>query len=132
MAFWNRVKLFVGVEDAVADSTTPYSLIAAGTTNATLVKAGLTGLTSIHAINVNAAVRYLKLYDTARTPTAGVGTPVRRYAIPASATGAGFVLALSVPMRFNAGLGFTLTTGVLDTDATALTASDVVLTLEYV
>lgn len=118
-----------GVE---ADSTTPFSLIAAGTANATLVKTGAGKLVSIMAVNVNAAVRYLKFYDTNRKPDAGTGTPVRRYAIPASATGLGFVLAPTLPMGFFQGLAFTIVTGVADTDATAVTANDVILTLEYI
>lgn len=118
-----------GVEN---DGTTPFSLLAAATTNATLVKKGAGRLVSIFAVNVNAAVRYIKFYDSNRVPDAGTGTPVRRYAIPASTTGLGFVLTPTVPMAFFQGLAFTMTTGVADTDATALTANDVILTLEYI
>lgn len=129
---YSKSKLLVGVGDTEAEATLPFSLLAAATTNQTLVKPGPCALVSIVAINVNAAVRYLKFYDSNRAPNAGTGTPVRRYAIPGSATGAGFVLAPCVPMKFINGLAFVLTTGVADTDATALTANDVVLTLEYV
>lgn len=118
-----------GVEN---DGTTAFSLLAAATTNATLVKRGAGRLVSIFAVNVNAAVRYLKFYDSNRVPDAGTGTPIRRYAIPASTTGLGFVLTPTVPMAFFQGLAFTMTTGVADTDATALTANDVILTLEYI
>lgn len=118
-----------GVE---SDCSIPFSLLAAATTNQTLVKKGPGRLISIHAVNVNAALRYLKFYDTNSTPVAGVGQPIRRYAIPASATGLGFVLAPTIPMGFLQGLGFTIVTGVADTDATATSANDVILTLEYV
>lgn len=118
-----------GVE---SDGSTPFSLVALGTANATLVKTGPGRLISIHVVNVNAALRYLKFYDTNRKPDAGTGTPVRRYAIPASATGLGFVLAPTLPMAFFQGLAFTIVTGVADTDATAVTANDVILTLEYI
>jgi hypothetical protein len=57
---------------------------------------------------------------------------VRRYAIPASTTGAGFTIAFHVPVRFNTGIGFTMTTGVADNDVAVLTANDVILTLEYI
>lgn len=118
-----------GVEN---DGTNAFSLLAAATTNATLVKTGPGRLFCIFAVNVNAAVRYLKFYDTNRKPDAGTGTPIRRYAIPASTTGLGFVIAPTIPMGFQQGLAFTMTTGVADTDTTALTANDVTLTLEYI
>lgn len=111
--------------------TTPFSLLAAATTNATLVKKGPVKLVSIMAVNVAATVKFLKFYDSNRLPDAGTGTPVRRYAIPASTTGLGFVLCPPVPMNFSQGLAFTITGAVADTDTTVLVANDVVLTLEY-
>lgn len=129
---YQKVKSVVGVADAEADGSLPYSILAAATTNANLVKSAPGYITAIHAINVNAAVRYLRLYDSAKLPVAGSGTPSRRYAIPGSATGAGFVMVMDIPMRFLNGIGFTMTTGVADSDVAALTANDVILTIEYV
>ena len=116
---------------AEIDHTNPFSLIAAASTNATLVKGSTGQIFSIHAVNQNAAMRYIKFYDTNTLPTAGTGTPVRRYAIPASTTGLGFVLAPKLPMGFNNGIAFTITGGQADSDTTALTAGDVTLTIEY-
>jgi len=129
-----RVKMCAGGEGGgvESDCTTPFSLIAAATTNPTLVKKGPGKLVSIIAVNVNAAVRYLKFYDIGVVPIAGSAIPARRYAIPASATGLGFVLAPTVPMGFQAGLAFTITGGVADNDATVIAANDVILTLEYI
>lgn len=129
-----RVKMVAGGEGGgvESDATTPFSLLAAASGNPNLVKAGPGKLISIIAVNVNAAVRYLKFYDMAKVPIVGSGIPFRRYAIPASATGLGFVLCPAIPMGFNAGLAFTITGGAADNDATALTAGDVILTLEYV
>lgn len=115
-----------------AESTTPFSLVCANNTNQTLVKAGPSVLISIHAINVNAAIRYLKFYDLKSAPTAGTGIPIRRYGIPGSAAGAGFILQPVIPMRFVNGIAFTITGLVADTDTTAPSANDVILTLEYV
>jgi hypothetical protein len=129
-----RVKMVAGGEGGgvEADNTTPFSLIAAATDNATLIKKGAGKIVSIFAVNVNAAVRYLKFYDTNILPVAGTGRPIRRYAIPASTTGLGFVLAPTVPMGFFLGLAFTIVNGVADTDATAIAANDVILTIEYI
>lgn len=130
--YFRASKLVAGSGESVDDSTAGHTLTAAATTNATLVKAGRGVITLLTVINTNAAVRYLRFYDTNILPVAGSGSPVRKFAIPASATGAGFVLAPMLPMRFMVGIAYTLTTGVADTDTGALTANDVVLTLEYI
>jgi hypothetical protein len=130
---YKRVKPFFGINENIADSSVPFSLIAAANTNATLVNSGPGVITAIHAINVAAGVKYLKFYDTAKLPVAGSGTPVRRYAIPTVATtGAGFVLCPAIPLRFVNGIAFTITGGQADSDATNLAAGDVTLTLEYI
>lgn len=129
---FTRAKLMFGAGDQEESASTPFTLTALGTTNATRVKASPGVVTAIHCVNVAAAVRYLRFYDTAAVPTAGAGLPVRKFAIPGNAAGAGFVLAPLVGMKFLTGIGFTLTTGVADSDATALTANDVILTLEFI
>lgn len=121
----------MGLGDGATEASASFSVIALGTANPNVVKASPGVLVSIHAINVNAAIRYLKLYDTKTLPVAGNGVPVRRYGIPGATTGAGFVIAPTLPMRFSAGIAFTMTTGIADNDTGALTANDVLLTLEY-
>lgn len=130
-----KVKLMVGGdgEGMLSDGSLPFSLVCAANTNLTLVKNAPGKLISIHAINVAAAIRYLKFYDQPNKPSiAGSGTPARRFGIPAQTTGAGFVLAPIVPMRFLAGIAFTITTGSADSDNTAPAAGDVILNLEFV
>ena len=128
-----RIKALLGGDGSGSevDGTLPYSIIAAATTNANLVKAGPGVITVIHTINQAAALRYLKFYDMNVLPTAGSGTPVRRYPIPASTTGLGFILQPAIPLKFLAGIAFTITAGQADNDTTALAAGDVTLTLEY-
>jgi hypothetical protein len=130
--FYRRVKQVFGFGDVVDDSSTPFSLIAGATTNATLVKAAPGVLVGLHAINQSAAVKYLKFYDTRQLPAAGSGTPVRRYAIPANTTGAGFVIPFFVPARFLVGIAFTITGAQADNDTTVLSAGDVTLTGEFI
>lgn len=114
-----------------ADSTNAYSILSLNTTNQTSVTKGPTALISIHAINVNAAIRYLKFYDIRGAPVAGTGVPVRRFGIPGNTAGAGFNLTPVIPMKFLLGMAFTLTTGIADTDATAVLANEILLTLEW-
>ena len=107
-------------------------IISAATTNATLVRAGPTQVAFIYACSINAAVRYLKLYNKATTPTVGTDTPVATLMIPGSATGAGF--ALPIPggtTAFPLGLGFALTTGIADNDTGAVAANEIVVWIGY-
>ena len=125
-------KVSVGAHGAGQTGFTPYKLISAGSTNATSVKAsaGVVGL--ILAINSNAAVRYLKLYNKASAPTVGTDVPVLTIPIPASTTGAGVSVPIGAPgLLFTTGIAFALTTGVLDGDTGAVGANDVVVNLGY-
>lgn len=104
--------------------TTPTAnvLNSAGTTNGTVVKASAGSLHSITASNINAAIRYLKLYNST-TVTVGTTTPVLTLAIPAG----GFVnLEFGTPgMRFTTGICIGLTTGAADNDTGAVAAGEI-------
>lgn len=115
---------------AADDGITPYSLIAAGSTNATSVKASAGRLHWMMVFNFSTSVRYLKLYNKASAPTVGSDTPVLRLPIPPNSNG--FQLSPAVPLVFSSGIAFALTTGILDTDSTGVSANDVVVNLGYV
>jgi hypothetical protein len=93
---------------------TPVHYLSAASTNQTVVKASPGTLMNVTAINTTATVYYLKLHDTASTPTAGTTAVVQCYAIPASTSGNGFTI--SVPMTFASGIAFTLVGGIADND----------------
>lgn len=111
---------------------TPYKLVSAATTNATSVKASAGQVYMITASNVNAAVRYLKLYNKATAPTVGTDVPVHTFAIPGNTAGAG--TNIPVPdcgLVFGTGIAFALTTEATDAGATAVAASEIVVNLAY-
>ena len=113
---------------------TPYKLIAAGSTNATSVKATAGQLYEIVAENFNTAIRYLKIYDKATSPTVGTDTPIWTIAIPpASASGQVGGVSKTIPkgIALASGLAIALTTGLADSDTGAVNANDVVLNLGY-
>lgn len=104
-------------------------LVSAATTNATSVKTAAGALASLYALNTNAAVRYLKIYDKASAPTVGTDAPVLTMALPASS---GTPLNLGDNgLALANGLAFALTANATDADATAIGAGDVILTLLY-
>jgi hypothetical protein len=124
--------LTVNPAAATTGGATPYHYLAAAGANqdSQNVKASAGTLYTVACFNVNAAVRYLKLYDKATAPTSA-DTPVQTYAVPAATTGAGFVLSLPVGMSFANGIGFRMTTGQSDGDSGAVTAGDLALSITY-
>lgn len=103
-------------------------VIAGASTNATLVKA-LRGEVCGWSLGNSAAYAvFFKLYNSATIPTAGVGTPVMTIECPAGITIAqNFGGANGV--AFDAGIGFTITKLIADSDATVLVANDLVVNL---
>jgi hypothetical protein len=82
--------------------------------------------------NINAAARFVKLYNKASAPTVGTDTPVITLAIPGNTAGAGMVAAdFSCGITFGTGIGYGITTGVADNDTGAPAANEVVVNLFY-
>lgn len=106
--------------------------ISAASTNATSVKASSGQIYTITAHNTNAAVRYLKLYNKASSPTVGTDTPVITLPIPGNTAGAGFILPIGeMGVAFSTGIAMALTTGVADSDNTGVAANEIVINLFY-
>jgi hypothetical protein len=109
-----------------------YRLLSAATTNAQSVKGSAGQLYGWYVSNVNAAARFLKIYNTASAPTAGSGTPVMTIAIPGGSTaGAGANVEFANGIAFGTGIGITITGAVADNDTTAIAANEVILNLLY-
>lgn len=106
------------------------TLIAAGT-NATSVKASAGQLYKVEITNNSANIGYLKLYNTAGTPTAGSGTPVIRLMVPGNASGTGTLSTYDNGVAFATGIGFTFTGGIADADTTSVAASAFIVNLYY-
>jgi hypothetical protein len=83
---------------------------------------------AIVASNVNAAVRYLKLYDLTVAPTVGTSVPKLVIALPAGGTVA---FQVTEGMAFSAGIAFAITTGVATADTGAVSAAEHVVNLAY-
>lgn len=122
----------VNPEPQTANGLSISRTLSAATTNATSVKGSAGQVYTVIAHNINAAVRYLKLYDKATAPTVGTDTPVMTLPIPANAAGAGFVLDTGgMGVAFSLGIGLALTTGVADADTGAVAANEIVINLLY-
>ncbi len=114
---------------ATASGSIPYKLISANSTNATIVKAGLSQVKGIQVYNLNAAARFLKIYNKATAPTVGTDTPVKIIVIPGNTAGAGSNVVTDISLSL--GLAFALTTGVADADTGVVEANQIVVNIDY-
>lgn len=112
----------------VKPNATARLLSAAASTNGTSVKASAGNVFKIVGVQVNAAARYLKLYNKASAPTVGTDTPIWTFYLPPTAVGGGlFTLDFgAMPLYFSTGIAYALTTAAADADTGALTGGDVI------
>jgi hypothetical protein len=108
---------------------TAYNLNAAATTNPVSIKTMPGNISEITAFNAAAYPVYLRIYNKATAPTVGTDISYRTIMIPA-----GTEKTISFPngAYFSAGIAIALTKGVAATDATAVAAGDVQLTIQYI
>lgn len=100
---------------------------AAASTNATVAKASAGTLRRVTGYNAAAALRYVKFYDSAVSPTVGTTTIRKSIAIPATTA-----FSLEFDDYFGQGIAYALTTGAADNDTGALTAADITnLNVDY-
>jgi hypothetical protein len=107
--------------------------ISAASTNATSLKASAGQVYAIQVFNLNAAARYLKLYNKASAPTVGTDVPVKVILIPGNTAGAGAVMCdWSAGLAFGTGIAWALTTGMADADTGAVAATEIVVNIDYI
>lgn len=85
-------------------------ILTTASTNSTSCKGSEARFYGIYVINTTATVYYLRLYNTASAPTCSSATGfIESIPIPASTTGAGFILAMPYPTQYATGLGYCIT-----------------------
>lgn len=110
-------------------ATTTHHAISAATTNATSVKASAGTVNHIVVNNLNAAVRYFKLYNKASAPTVGTDTPVLTLAIPAASVQS--IDLGSRGLRLSTGIAYALTAGIAVADVAAVAAAEHAVHISY-
>ena len=114
--------LWVAMQGAPSSSHT----VCAATNNATNSKASAGVLHDISASNINAAFRYLKIYDKATAPTIGTDTPKRVVPLPPNSS-----IQQTVDIECTAGIGWGLVTGIANSDNTAPAANENIVGLSW-
>lgn len=101
--------------------------VSAATTNAANIKASAGRVLGWSLANTTASWKYVKLHNTAGTPTAGAAV-VQTIGIPPNG-----MAQMSIPqgLAFATGIGISAVTGAADADATATAANDIVGDIFY-
>lgn len=104
-----------------------FHLVAAGSGDANNVKASAGQLFGVRVFNKANVPIYVKFHNTAGTPTAGAGV------VKTIGCQAGMSRDVPIPLghAFATGIGISIVTGIADNDATAVSASDCVVDIEY-
>lgn len=113
----------------VTPTVTNGTINSAATTNATLIKNAAGTLWSINVSNINAATRFVKLYNLNVAPTVGSSTPV--LTIPVLTNQVISINGGANGIRFSTGISLCITALAADTDTTAVTAGDTKILINY-
>ncbi len=120
-----------GAVSATSQTALSSFLSSAASTNSTSVKGSAGNVYMIRAINTTSTLYYLRMYNSSSAPTCSSATGfVESIPIPASTTGAGFVISQPMGQAYSTGVGFCLTGGGSSTDNTNA-ATGVYLTILY-
>lgn len=135
----NFDRLNVGTEQDFVASLKPdikggsqiYRLVSLATTNGNNIKSTVGQVYGWFMSNTNASPRFVKLYNSATSPTVGTTTPLMTITIPGNSNGAGTNVDFSSGISFSSGIGIAITGLVADSDTTAISANEVVVNLLY-
>jgi len=121
--------VFAAATASSTNATTNFKRISTADTNAAVIKASAGRIYSIFASNTSLSWRYLKIYSKASAPTVGTDVPVAVYGIPP-----GSLIApnyADIGLYIATGMAMSITAGIADSDATAIAANEVAVTITY-
>ena len=129
----NTIGGVVPVAAAAGGATSTFAIPPATPAGAS-IKASAGTVYGVQLGSIQATAAFLKLYDTAGTPTCGTGTPIAVFIIPAAnpnVNGGGSNIALPVGKKFTTGIGYCVTGGLPNADTTAVTAASVTINIDW-
>ena len=128
---WDRITAG-GMMSSLGSRKTVLSIAinSAATTNATSIKASAGTVYAVTASNINAAARFVKLYNLAAAPTVGTSVPAITIPIPAASEVS--INLGPLGMRFGTGIALAITGAATDADTTAVAANEIKVMTSYI
>jgi hypothetical protein len=115
-----------------AGGASSYQSISAAAVLSAVIKASAGKVHSLQVFNVNAAARFVRLYNQTGAPGTGdTANILWRGIIPGNAAGAGFVVQFPKGKDFPTGIGIRASAAVADNDATVLAANELFFNVDY-
>jgi hypothetical protein len=121
----------VALDPQTANGLSIYRRISTASNNSVNVKSSAGLLYGIVAFNINASVRYLKIYDKATAPTVGTDTPVLTIGLTGGAACTVVSFLGEIGLTFVNGIGIGIVTGIGDSDNTSTAANEQIVHLFY-
>lgn len=109
--------------------TSTTKVLSAASTNATVIKASAGQIYGLQFVNTGAGWAFVKFYNKATAPTVGTDAVIEIIGIP---PGGAREVNRPIGMPFAAGIGMAITAAYTDADTTAVTAGQVVGSIQYV
>jgi hypothetical protein len=113
---------------AATNAVTNAEFVSAASNNATVLKASAGRLFRVLVNNINAAWRYLKIYNKATAPAPGTDVPIAVIPIPPNGNA---LWESSLGMYCSAGISYALVAGIANNDNTSVAAAEHVASLGY-
>jgi hypothetical protein len=128
----DRKQIVTEYVHAAAGGGSSYASISAAAVLTAEIKGSPGKVFSIQVFNLNAAARYVRLYNQTGAPGTGdTANVVWRGIIPGNTAGAGFVVQFPKGKQFATGIGIRASAAVADNDATALAANELFFNVDY-
>jgi len=121
--------LNTSLQEVATGGASVYHLVSTNTTNATNIKSSAGKVTGWYIYNNNGSARKVAFHNASTTPTAGA-TASFYFSIvipPLSAANCPYPAGIA----FSTGIGITTTTGLADSDATAVGSTDLIINIFY-
>lgn len=109
----------VGTTATTTDSSLGCYILSTASTNSNNCKGSAGNFYGVRVVNTTATLYYLRLYNASGAPTCSSATGfIETIPVPASATGAGIMAVVTIPIGYTTGIGYCLTGGSSSTDNT--------------
>lgn len=109
-----------------------YSAISTAAVLTAEIKGSAGKVYSLQVFNLNAAARYVRLYNQTGAPASTDGANVVwRGLVPGDTAGAGFVVQFPMGKQFTTGIGIRASAAIADNDTTALAANELLFNVDY-